>query len=63
MCHGPFFFMELVNPVFPCEGDWLSGDASARASEETCVHLDPMHARRDELLRSLDSQESMIRTL
>ena len=32
--------MEPVNPVFPGEGRWLTGDASARASEETGVQSD-----------------------
>ena len=41
MCHGPFFLRELVNPVFPSEGRWLTGDASARASEEAGVQSDP----------------------
>ena len=45
MCHGP------VNLVFPGEGCWLTGDASAQASEETGVQLDPMQARLDGLLR------------
>ena len=40
--------MEPVNSVFPGEGRWLTGDASARASQ----------ARLDELLRRLESQES-----
>ena len=40
MYHGPFFLMEPVNPVFPGEGRWLTGDASARASEETGVQSD-----------------------
>ena len=62
-CHGPFFLMEPVNPVLPGEGRWLTGDASARASEETGVQLDPMQARLDELMRRLESQESLIRTL
>ena len=35
MCHGPFSLMEPTNPVLPGEGRWLTGDASARASEET----------------------------
>ena len=52
-----------VNPVFPGESRWLTGDASARASEETGLQLDPMQACLDELLRRLESQESMIRTL
>ena len=42
---------------------WLTGGASARASEETGVQLDPMQARLDELVRRLESQESLIRTL
>ena len=49
MCHGPFFPTEPANPVFPGEGRWLTGDASARASEETDVLLDPMQASLDEL--------------
>ena len=32
--------MELVNPVLPGEGRWLTGDASARASQETGVQSD-----------------------
>ena len=32
--------MEPVNPVFPGEGRWLTGDTSARASEETGVQSD-----------------------
>ena len=63
MCHAPFFLMEPVNPVFPGEGRWLTGDASARASEETGVQLDPMQARLYELLKRLESHESLIRTL
>ena len=55
--------MEPMNPVLPGEGRWLIGDASARASEETGMQLDPMQARLDELLRRLESQESLIRTL
>ena len=51
------------NPVFPGEGCWVTGDASARASKETGVQLDPMQARLDELLRRLESHESLIRTL
>ena len=47
MCHPPFFLMEPVNPVFPGEGRWLTGDASARASEETGVQLDSTQARLD----------------
>ena len=54
--------MERVNPVLPGEGRWLTGDASARASEETGMQLDPMQARLDELLRRLESQESLVRT-
>ena len=30
----------MVNPVLPGEGRWLTGDASARASEETGVQSD-----------------------
>ena len=33
--------MEPVNLVFPGEGRWLTGDASARASEETGMQLGP----------------------
>ena len=40
LSHGPFFLMEPVNPVFPGEGRWLIGDASAWASEETGVQSD-----------------------
>ena len=58
-----FFLMEPMNPVLPGEGRWLTGDASARASEETGVQVDPVQARLDELLRRLESQESLIRTL
>ena len=54
--------MDPVNPVLPGEGRWLTGDASARASEETGMQLDPMQARLDELLRRLESQESLVRT-
>ena len=43
--------MDPVNPVPPGEGRWLTGDASARASDETGMPLDPMQARLDELLR------------
>ena len=32
--------MEPVNLVLPGEGRWLSGDASARASDETGVQSD-----------------------
>ena len=32
--------MEPVNPVLPGDGRWLTGDASARASEETGVQSD-----------------------
>ena len=32
--------MDPVNPVLPGEGRWLTGDASARASEETGVQSD-----------------------
>ena len=55
--------MEPVNPVFPDEDRWLTGDAYARASQETGVQLDPMQARLGELLRRMESQESLIRTL
>ena len=48
---------------FPGEGRWLTGDASAQASEETGMQLDPMQARFDELLRRLESQESLVRSL
>ena len=34
LCHGPFSLMDLVNPVLPGEGRWLTGDASARALED-----------------------------
>ena len=40
MSHGPFFWMEPVNLVFPGEGRWLTGDASAQAPEETGVQSD-----------------------
>ena len=53
----------MWNPVLPGEGRWLAGDASARTSEETGVQLDLAQARFDELLRRLESQESLIRTL
>ena len=43
--------MDPVNPVLLGEGRWLTGDASARASEETGMQLDPMQARLDESLR------------
>ena len=49
--HGPFFLTEPMNPVLPGEGRWLTCDASARASEETGVQIDPVHARLDELLK------------
>ena len=55
--------MDPVNLVFLGEGRWLTGGASARASEETGVQLDPMQARLDELVRRLESQESLIGTL
>ena len=32
--------MDLVNPVLPGEGRWLTGDASALASEEAGVQPD-----------------------
>ena len=39
--HGPFFLLtELVKPVLPGEGRWLTGDAFARASEEIGVQSD-----------------------
>ena len=50
--------MEPVNLVLLGEGRWLTGDASARASEEIGMQLDPMQARLGELLRRLESQES-----
>ena len=40
MGHGPFFLKEPVNPVLPGDGRWRTGDASARASEETGVQSD-----------------------
>ena len=55
--------MEPMNPVLQGEGRWLTGDATARASEETGVPRDPVQSRLDELLRRLESQESFIRTL
>ena len=56
MCHGPFLLMDPVNPVLPGEGRWPTGDASALASEEIGMQLDPVQARRlDELLRRLES--------
>ena len=63
MCHGPCFLMEPMNRVLQGEGRWLTGDASARASDETGVQMDRVQARLDELLRRLESQESLIRTL
>ena len=54
--------MEPMNHVLPGEGPWLTGDASARALEGTGVQVDPVQARLDELLRRLESQESLIRT-
>ena len=42
--------MEPRNPVLPDEGRWLSGDASARASEETGVQVDAVQTRLGELL-------------
>ena len=63
MCHGLFFLMEPMNPVLPGEGHWLTGDASARASEETGAQVDPVQARLGVLLRRLESQESLIGTL
>ena len=63
MCHGPCFLMEPMNPVLSCEGRWLTGDVSARASGETCVPMDPVQVRLDELLRRLESQEFLIGTL
>ena len=58
-----FFLVGPLHPVLPGEGRWLTGDASARASEETGVQVDPVQARLDELLRRWESQESLIRTL
>ena len=55
--------MEPVNLVLPGEGRWLTGEASAWASEEAGVQSDPMQVRLDELLRRLESHESLIRTL
>ena len=52
-----------MNPVLPGEGRWRTGNASARASEETGVQADPVQARLDDLFRNLGSQESLIRTL
>ena len=52
-----------MNPVHPREGPWLTGDASAARAEETGVQVDPVQARLDELLRRLESQESLIKTL
>ena len=63
MCHGHFKLMEPVNPVLPGESRWLTGDASAQASEETGMQLDPMQARLNELLRRLERQESLVKTL
>ena len=63
MCHGPCFLMEPMNRVLQGECPWLTGDASARASDETGVQMDRVQARLDELLRRLESQESVIRTL
>ena len=55
--------MEPMNPVFAGEGRWLTGDAADQASKETGVRRDPVEARLDELLRRLESQEFLIRTL
>ena len=55
--------MDPVTPVLPREGARLTGEASARAAEETVVQLDPIQDRLDELLRRLENQESLIRTL
>ena len=55
--------MDTVNPVLPGESRRLTGDASARPSEETGMQFDPMQARLDELLRRLESEESLVRTL
>ena len=63
MCHGPFFLMEAMQSVLPREGRWLTGEASARASEEAGVQSGLIQARLDELLRRKESQESLIRTL
>ena len=52
-----------MNQVLPREGRWLTGDASARSSEESGVQMDPVQACLDELLRRLASQESLTRTL
>ena len=57
------FHLDILITFWLSEGRWLTGEASARASEETGVQLDPMHARLDELSRRLESQESLIRTL
>ena len=51
MCHGHCLPMDPVTPLLPREGPWLTGEASARAADETVVQLDPMQARLDELLR------------
>ena len=42
VCYGPSFLMEPMNPVLPGEGRWPTGGASARASEETGVQMDPV---------------------
>ena len=55
--------MDPVNPVHPGDHHWLAGETSDRAAEETGVQLDPMHDRLDELLRRLESQESLTKTL
>ena len=54
--------MDPVTSALLKEGPWLTCEASARAVDETVVQLDPMQARLDELLRSLENQESLIRT-
>ena len=58
MCHGPFSLMNPVNPVLPGEGRWPTGDASAPASKETGLQLDP-EARlvSMNLLKRLESEE------
>ena len=38
MCHSLFFLMEPRNSVLTGEGRWLTGEASAQASE--CAILD-----------------------
>ena len=46
--------MEPMNLVLPGEGRWRTGSASARASAETGVQVDPALARLGELLRRLE---------